>query len=88
MCDKKYEVPFYKEPVPLWWRVASMTEMNIVGSLCKCWCKFLTRTKVYHSERLTKLIEENDRPIITVAIHHSNIDDPLIFGMLGYRRLL
>ena len=90
MCDKKDEVPwpFYREPVPLWWKIASKIEMNIVGSLCKFWFKFLTKTKVYHLERLTNLIEENDRPIITVANHHSNIDDPLIFGMLSFRYLL
>jgi len=81
-----YKWPFPEKPHPLWWKVLNPITINVVGSISKFWLKYCSRTKVYHINRLYNTINKTDRPVITIANHHSCVDDPLLFGILTYKQ--
>ncbi|CAB4066782.1 HARS [Lepeophtheirus salmonis] len=48
-----------------------------------------TRTNIHHRKILTKALEErpNGTPLITVANHHSCMDEPLLWGILDIKHV-
>ncbi|EGC35381.1 hypothetical protein DICPUDRAFT_152315 [Dictyostelium purpureum] len=61
-----------------------------VGGACKTWIKF-NKVSTSGVDRLVKEIDKTHlerRPMITIANHISNLDDPLIWGVLPNRILM
>lgn len=89
-----YVWPFPKFPtsdskVKWKWDVQTQIVSTSVSSLCKIWMTKFNKVNVINGQMLYNLIEKRhkDTPLITVANHHSCMDDPLIWGILKWKTI-
>uniref|UniRef100_A0A0K2US33 Tafazzin family protein n=1 Tax=Lepeophtheirus salmonis TaxID=72036 RepID=A0A0K2US33_LEPSM len=71
------------------WCLKSRLIISAVGIASKLWMTCFTRTNIHHRKILTKALEErpNGTPLITVANHHSCMDEPLLWGILDIKHV-
>lgn len=76
------------------WRAVSAVTVSTVGVSSRIWLKVFNSTRVHGLERLLTAVRgprggrgEGDVPLITVANHHSCMDEPLLWGVLSVREL-
>lgn len=66
------------------WRLRSNATLFAIGSLCKIWMQTLNTTNVHNYDNWLRAVRDREkgRPLLTICNHTSNIDDPLLFGLL------
>jgi len=69
------------------WKLGSFSALFACGLLSKFWLKVLNKTEVHGYEKWIKLVEKRGpgKALLTLCNHTSNIDDPLVFGILPMR---
>jgi len=69
------------------WRIRSNVTLFTVGSMCKVWMQYLNTTEVHNHENWIRAVRDREkgRPLLTICNHTSNIDDPLLFGLLPFQ---
>ncbi|CAF0993096.1 unnamed protein product [Rotaria magnacalcarata] len=76
-----FDWPFPEKPSILYKAVSTIT-IGLVGSFSKFWMKYLSSVRIENGEFLLNAVlnRHPDRPLITVANHHSCMDDPLLIA--------
>ncbi|CAF0956400.1 unnamed protein product [Rotaria sordida] len=76
-----FDWPFPERP-SIFYKAISTLTIGLVGSFSKFWMKCATSLRIENGEILRNAVlnRDPDRPLITVANHHSCMDDPLLFG--------
>ncbi|CAF3557541.1 unnamed protein product [Adineta steineri] len=76
-----FDWPFPEKP-SIFYKAASTVTIGLAGSLSRLWMKYLTSVRIENGEILLNAVlnRDLDRPLITVANHHSCMDDPLLIG--------
>ncbi|VDK54054.1 unnamed protein product [Anisakis simplex] len=84
----QFEWPFPKKP-SLFYRFCSNTVLTSVFLVSKLLFAFnLNKITVVNKDKLLSLIRDRSRPLITVANHRSNLDDPLLWTIFSFREFI
>ncbi|XP_071042873.1 tafazzin isoform X1 [Parasteatoda tepidariorum] len=72
------------------WQLGSALVMPAVGILSKIMAEWLNTVNVHNRDILIDALDNRPKgtPLITVANHHSCLDDPMLWGMLDWRHIL
>uniref|UniRef100_A0A914UPZ4 Tafazzin family protein n=1 Tax=Plectus sambesii TaxID=2011161 RepID=A0A914UPZ4_9BILA len=81
-----FKWPFPEKMSPQY-RLASNLTMFGVTALSKLWIDCFNYLTVHNKETLLKHVRDTSRPLITVANHHSNMDDPLCWALFDWKFL-
>lgn len=71
------------------WYTRSFLVLSTACTLSKIFLQRFTSTRLVNEQTLYDLVEDRDaeKPLITLANHHSCLDDPVIWGMLKWKNI-
>ncbi|MFH4974758.1 hypothetical protein AB6A40_001467 [Gnathostoma spinigerum] len=84
-----FEFPWrLREDPSLLCKYRSYAVLTTVLAFSKCLFAFrLNKITVANRDKLLDLIKDKSRPLITVANHRSNLDDPLVWALFTWREI-